>query len=316
MVAWVEKVSRIAGARRIWNQGDQFGDWLDPSAPHDDPGRAQADPAVVATAYFARSTFLVARVATLLGRTADAAKYRAQHAEIIDAFNREYVTDTGEVASDCQTVYALALEWDLLDSHTKRTHASARLAELVRDADSRVSTGFVGTPVILDALESAGHPDLAMSMLLQDQAPSWLYAVKMGATTIWERWDSMLPDGSINPGSMTSFNHYAYGAVADWMHRSVAGLAPIEPGYRRIRVRPNLASELTSASAKHESPYGLVAVSWTRLGDQFDLEVELPFGVTAEIWLPDKREPIGVISGRHRFTTQIPSVVGSALGLI
>jgi alpha-L-rhamnosidase len=308
MVAWVEKVSTIAGTRRIWDTGDQFGDWLDPSAPHDDPGRAQADPAVVATAYFARSTFLVARVAKLLGHTAAAARYQLQHAEILDAFNREYVTDAGVVTSDCQTVYALALEWNLLDSNTKRTHASARLAELVRDAGSRVSTGFVGTPVILDALEIAGHPDLAMSMLLQDQSPSWLYAVKMGATTIWERWDSMLPDGSINPGSMTSFNHYAYGAVADWMHRSVAGLAPIEPGYRRVRVRPNLASELTSASARHDSPYGLVAVSWTRVGDRFDLDVELPFGVTGEIWLPNKREPIEVASGRHGFATPVPQL--------
>jgi alpha-L-rhamnosidase len=313
MVAWVEKISRITGSRRIWDQGNQFGDWLDPSAPYDDPGRAQADPAVVATAYFARSVSLVADAAKVLGHDSEAAAYAAMHVEIVAAFNAEFVTGDGTVRSDCQTVYALALCWGLLDSEDKVLHASARLAQLVNGAGYRVSTGFAGTPLILDALEIAGYPDLAMSMLTQDQSPSWLYAVKMGATTIWERWDSMLPDGSINPGSMTSFNHYAYGAVADWMHRSVAGLASLEPGYRRIRVKPNLAGTLTRASARHDSPYGEISVAWTRDGTEFGLDLDLPFGVSAEVWLPGHRRPLEAGSGRSKFGVVLPASLPESL---
>ena len=305
MVAWVEKVTAIAGPRLIWDEGEQFGDWLDPTAPPEDPGRAQADPGVVATAHFARSCSLLARAARVLGKDSDASRYEHRHEEILKAFNREYVTPDGLVRSDCQTVYALALKWGLLDSATKRMRASERLAELVRTAGYRVSTGFVGTPLILDALESAGHPELAMAMLLQDTSPSWLYAVKMGATTVWERWDSMLPDGSINPGTMTSFNHYAYGAVADWMHRSVAGLAALSPGHQRVRVRPVLSGSLTSAAVRHESPYGEIAVAWIHLDGVFTLDVVLPMGVTAEVWLPDGSPVREITAGDHSFTAAL-----------
>ncbi len=313
MVLWVEKVSSLAGERLIWDEGQQFGDWLDPTAPPDDPSSAQADPGVVATAHFARSTFLVTRAAQLLGRASDAEHYANKHAAIVRAFNREYVGPDGTVHSDCQTVYALALKWDLLDSEHKRRRASERLAELVREADRRVSTGFVGTPVILDALEIAGHPELAMSMVMEEESPSWLYAVKMGATTIWERWDSMLPDGSINPGTMTSFNHYAYGAVADWLHRSVAGLSALASGYRRARIRPNLVGDLTSASARHESPYGEISVAWARNNGTFSLDVEIPTGVTAEVWLPGEEAPRDVTSGRYHYTVEDVRAAASSL---
>lgn len=305
MVAWVEKVSTITGERLIWDQGEQFGDWLDPTAPPEDPGRAQADPGVVATAHFARSTFLLARAARILGKDAEASRYANHYDHILKAFNREYVTPEGLVRSDCQTVYALALNWELLDSPNKKLLASRRLAELVRAAGCRVSTGFVGTPLILDALELAGHPELAMAMLMQNQSPSWLYAVNMGATTIWERWDSMLPDGSINPGTMTSFNHYAYGAVADWMHRSVAGLTPLAAGHRRVRVRPVLTGDLTSAGVRYESPYGEISVSWTLVESVFALRVILPVGVTAEVWMPDGTAPREVMAGTHSFESDV-----------
>ena len=140
--------------------------------------------------------------------------------------------------SDAPTVYALALEWALLPTDEQRHRAGDRLADLVRSSGFRISTGFVGTPLICDALTAPGHLDVAYRLLLQTGCPSWLYAVTMGATTVWERWDAMLPDGTINPGQMTSFNHYALGAVADWLHRTVAGLAPAAPGYRELLVRP------------------------------------------------------------------------------
>ena len=151
------------------------------------------------------------------------------------------------MASDAQTAYALALRFDLLPTEAQRRRAADRLAELVRREDYCIGTGFVGTPLVCDALVDAGFVDDAYHLLLQTQCPSWLYPVTMGATTVWERWDSLLPDGSINRTEMTSFNHYALGAIADFLHRVVAGLAPAEPGYRKLLVRPRPGGGLTHA---------------------------------------------------------------------
>src|SRR5262249_14600583 len=158
--------------------------------------------------------------------------YLALAAQIRQAFGAEYVTPRGRLMSDAATAYALALEFDLLPDANQRLQAGRRLAKLVRSRGYRISTGFVGTPLVCDALCSVGEIEAAYRLLVEQECPSWLYPVTMGATTIWERWDSMLPDGSINPGEMTSFNHYAFGAVADWLHRVVGGLAPAAPGYR------------------------------------------------------------------------------------
>jgi alpha-L-rhamnosidase len=286
MRAWVDKVASVASSNGLWDQGFQFGDWLDPTAPADDPGKAQADPAVVATAHYARSARLLADAADVLGFAADAEKYTALAEEIVDAFNEHFVTASGRVRSDCQTVYALALCWDLIRDPDAYQGASHRLVELVREARYRVSTGFVGTPLMLDALCRAGHPEDAYRMLMETECPSWLYSVEMGATTIWERWDSMLPDGTINPGEMTSFNHYAYGAVADWLHGTVAGLQPLAAGYRRVLIKPQPGAELTSASARHDSPFGVISVAWTIENGEFAMSFTVPYGVTAEVWLP------------------------------
>ncbi|MDQ0642644.1 family 78 glycoside hydrolase catalytic domain [Microbacterium murale] len=301
MRAWVEKVRSMVGDDLLWTSGGPFGDWLDPTAPPEDAAQAQADPDVVATAYFARSSGILARAAALLGRHADAEDYADLALRVRAAFVSAYVSDTGVVHSDCQTVYALAITGDLFETDHQRDGAGRRLAELVSDAEYRVSTGFVGTPLILDALSKAGREDLAHRMLLTEACPSWLYAVSMGATTVWERWDSMLPDGSINPGTMTSFNHYAYGAVADWMHRCVAGLAPTSPGYRTIEVRPLVTGDLSSASARHLSPYGEIAVSWRLENGSTKLSLSVPYGVTAEVWMPGASAPTTVDHGHHEF---------------
>jgi len=157
----------------------------------------------------------------------------------------------------------------------------------VRSDGYTIATGFIGTPLICDALSSHGHLDAAYRLLLQTKAPSWLYSVDQGATTIWERWDSLLPDGTVNPSGMTSFNHYAFGAVGDWLHRVVAGLAPAAPGYRRIRVAPRPPRRgLSSASARLKTPYGTAESGWV-LGDgDLRLAVRVPVGVTAEVVLP------------------------------
>ena len=229
-----------------------------------------------------------------------AARYARLAERAAERFRAEFVTPAGRVAFPAQTAYALALQFDLLEPG-QREHARQLLAEQVAADGWHIGTGFLGTPLVTDALADAGEIASAYELLLQRENPSWLYPVTMGATTIWERWDSMLPDGSINPGEMTSFNHYAYGAVADWLHRTVAGLAPAEPGYRRLRIAPRPGPGISSAAATHETPYGRAEVSWTLDGSSFALEVTVPPNTTAEVSLPDGSAPVEVGSGRHTF---------------
>jgi alpha-L-rhamnosidase len=158
--------------------------------------------------------------------------------------------------------------------------------ELVVENGYRIATGFAGTPYICDALSSTGHLDVAYRILLERQCPSWLYTVSMGATTIWERWDSMLPDGSINPGEMTSFNHYALGAVADWMHRVIGGISAVEPGYARVRIAPQPGGGITWAATSLETPHGRVAVRWDLDDCGLQVGVDVPEGIQADLVLP------------------------------
>ena len=313
MRAWVDCEAAAAGPDRLWTGGFQYGDWLDPTAPPEDPARATSDPDVVATAHFARSAEIVARTAVVLGLDDVAQRYRGLATEVRRAFAAAFVTPAGRVLSDSQTVYALAIEWGLLPQESQRRAAGRRLADLVRGSAFHISTGFVGTPLVCDALTSTGHAELAHRMLLQTGCPSWLYPVAMGATTVWERWDSMRPDGSINPSGMTSFNHYALGAVADWMHRAVAGLAPAAPGYREILVRPLVTAALSSASARHRTPYGEAEVGWRRVRGRVEVRVVVPVGVTAHVHLPSAGAPKTVAHGQHVWS--IPDPVDHSAGL-
>jgi alpha-L-rhamnosidase len=302
MRAWVEAVAERAGPGRLWDKGFQFGDWLDPAAPPDRPGDARADRHLVATAYFARSAELLGKAAEVLGKADEAARYGALAAEVRRAFAAEYVTPNGRMLSDAVTAYALGLQFALLPEEGQRRRAAERLIQLVRASGYQISTGFVGTPLICDALCSAGRPDAAYRLLLQRECPSWLYPVTMGATTVWERWDSMLPDGSINPGEMTSFNHYALGAVADWMHRVIGGLAPAAPGYRELTIAPVPGGGLTHASARHRTPYGLAECAWRLDGDQITVTAIVPPNTSATVTLPGgEREPFAVGPGTHRW---------------
>ncbi|MET0318727.1 MAG: family 78 glycoside hydrolase catalytic domain [Rhodococcus fascians] len=299
MRAWVDCVHREAGEDLVWRGGTQYGDWLDPSAPHNDAARAKSDPDVVATAHFARSAQLVAWAAEVIGEADIASEYAALASRIRASFVHEFVTGAGRVLSDAQTVYALALHWNLIDDPSLRQRAADRLADLVRVAGFRIATGFVGTPIVCDVLAETGHHDVAHRLLLQTRSPSWLYPVTMGATTVWERWDSLLPDGTVNPSGMTSFNHYALGSVVDWLHRRVAGLAPSSAGYRTMIVRPIPPAALDRASVCHRTPYGTATVAWHRQDGQWVLELELPVGTTAEVELPWGGGRATVGHGRH-----------------
>ncbi len=300
MKAWVDHLERLCGESRLWEHGFQFGDWLDPDAPPHQADKAKTIPAIVATAYFARSTELLAKSAEVLGKTEDAQKYRQLHTEIRAAFVQDYVTPSGRMVSDATTGYALALEFDLL-SNEQRKRAGERLIALVRQSRFHISTGFVGTPLICDALCHVGATQAAFRLLTQTTCPSWLYPVTMGATTVWERWDSMLPDGSINPGEMTSFNHYALGAVADWLHRTVAGLSPLEPAYRRFEIAPNIGGGMTYASARHKTPYGIAEVTWKLEGDQLEVAAIVPANTRATVRFPGSAEVLEVGSGAYRW---------------
>nr|WP_322723570.1 glycoside hydrolase family 78 protein [Streptomyces spongiae] len=309
MRAWVDHVASLAGDSRLWDTGFQFGDWLDPTAPAGRPDAAATPGELVATAYHARSADLLARAAEILGHAEDAARYRTLADETRAAFQAEYVTGAGRMMADAPTAYALALCFDLLASDTQRAHAGRRLAQLVRANGYKIATGFVGTPLICDALTLSGHLDTAYRLLLQQECPSWLYPVTQGATTIWERWDSLLPDGTVNPSGMTSFNHYALGAVADWLHRTVAGLAPAAPGYRRLRVEPRPGGGLTHARAALRTPYGRAEVSWSLAAGELTVETLVPPNTTAEVVLPgsDGAAPLLVGSGRHTWTVPFSS---------
>ncbi|WP_326839426.1 family 78 glycoside hydrolase catalytic domain [Streptomyces olivaceus] len=309
MTAWVDLAAGLAradgGLRR---DPDQLGDWLDPAAPADDPAASRTDAGLVAAAHLVHSADLLSGIAELLDEKEDADRYRALAAALRTAFTHEFVTGAGRVASDSQTAYALALCFGLLPDDRQRRHAGDRLAQLVRRAGFRIATGFAGTPLICDALCGAGHAELAHRMLAERHCPSWLYPVTMGATTVWERWDSMLPDGTVNPGQMTSFNHYALGSVADWLHRTVAGLAAAEPGWRRIRVAPRPGGTLTRARAAHTTPYGRAEAGWRIEGPRLVVEVLVPPGTVADIHLPGRDTPLTRGAGRHAL--EVPYAVG------
>ncbi len=301
MAAHVDRVESLLSPTGLWDKGFQFGDWLDPQAHPDRPFEAKADNGVVATACLYRTARMVADAAALTGREEDAARFGALADRTREAFNKHYVHDIdgadGTITSDAPSVYALAIAFDMLDDDDRR-RAGDRLAALAAENGYHVATGFAGTAFITDALSSTGHLDAAYRLLLQRTCPSWLYPVTMGATTIWERWDSMLPDGSINPGEMTSFNHYALGAVVDWMHRNIGGIAPLEPGYRRVRIAPRPGGGLTWASTSLETVHGLVSSRWRIDDDVLTLDVVLPDGVTAVVSLP--REPDVEVVGTTR----------------
>ncbi|MFC8597296.1 family 78 glycoside hydrolase catalytic domain [Isoptericola sp. NPDC057191] len=304
MSGWVDHLASRADDDGVVRSGFGLGDWLDPAAPPDDPGAGRTDKHLVTTAYIVRSARLLVQAAEVLGRDDVAARYRKVGERSAAGFRTAYVLPDGRLAHESVTGYALVIAFGLLADDGQRQVAGRRLAELVRDGDHRIQTGFVGTPIVCDALADTGQMDTAYRLLLERACPSWLYPVTMDATTIWERWDSMLPDGRVNPGDMTSFNHYALGAVVDFLHRVVAGLAPAAPGYRRVRVAPRVGGGLTSASARLDSPYGRIEAGWTRRGDEVEVLVEVPFGVRADVVLPDgATHEVG--AGRHVWTAAV-----------
>ena len=302
MLLHLESIAPRLSDCGVWDSDAQLGDWLDPDAPPDDPGRAKADASVVATACVHRSVRFAAEAARLLGKHEDGARWSALAEKIRNGFATRYVRPDGTIVSDCATVYAVAICFGVLDDE-QRIKAGRRLAELVTERDYTITTGFAGTPFVTWALSDTGHVDDAYRLLLQERCPSWLYPITMGATTLWERWDSMLPDGRINPGEMTSFNHYALGAVADWVYKVIAGIQPAAPGYEQIRLTPTPGPGLDWANGSLETRRGRVECGWRRIDDRYVIDVLVPDGLVAELALPDGRVQ-QVPSGHHSYVSR------------
>ncbi|MDX3784251.1 alpha-L-rhamnosidase-related protein [Streptomyces europaeiscabiei] len=273
MRAWVEFTVDHLDSDGTWSGNLQLGDWLDPTAPPEDPSLATTDSSFVATAFVAHSAHLLADAARELGHADDADRYAALHRRTADAAWHKW----GDHARTTQTGCALALQFDIVPTGERAAVGDA-LAALVRAHRGRIATGFLGTPFVLPALTGTGHTDEAYQLLLNPECPGWLYQVERGATTMWERWDAIQPDGTIdveNAGVMLSFNHYAYGAVAAWLYQSVAGLRPA-PGYRTIEIAPRPGGTLTSAEASITTPYGPASVAGSLSDSTLAVNAVLP----------------------------------------
>ncbi|WP_194894005.1 alpha-L-rhamnosidase [Catenulispora pinisilvae] len=275
IVRWIDHLR--ASSQELIRSAAVYGDWLniDDETPKD----------VIATAYFAHSADLTARIAEVLGEDGD--PFRELFEDVRNAFRTAYVTEGGRIRGDTQTAYVLALSMDLL-AEADRGPAADRLVDLIEARDWHLSTGFLGTPRLLPVLTATGRTDVAYRLLHQRTFPSWGYPIERGATTMWERWDSIKPDGSFQSEEMNSFNHYAYGSVGEWMYTNIAGIAATTPGFRTLRIRPRPGGEVHEARARFISPYGPVATHWTDRDGRFKLEVTLAPNTSAEIWLPVK----------------------------
>ncbi len=304
MKSWVNFIQGKS-KNNLWNTTWHFGDWLFYTPDDDVDGRsAVTDKHLIAQTFYAHSTQLLLNAATVLGKQDDIAKYTKLLADVKAAFVSEYLTPNGRMVSGTQTAYVLALQFDMLPE-ALRAQAAERLAKNVKDYGNHLTTGFLGTPYLCHVLSRFGYTDVAYDLLMQESYPSWLYPVKMGATTIWERWDGIKPDGSFQNAGMNSYNHYAYGAIGDWMYRTMAGINSEEaaPGYKKITIKPQPGGKIESVSAELMTSYGLVKSAWKIEGDLFKLDVVIPPNTTASVILPGKQaQELG--SGTYHLETK------------
>ncbi|KAH9904912.1 extracellular glycosyl hydrolase family 78 protein [Xylariomycetidae sp. FL2044] len=287
----------------MWNRSVfQYGDWLDPLSPPEDAGAATTDATYVADAYLVYVTGLVEKMATALGLVDEAIQYQTAASDLKRKFIQTRMNADGIVQNETQTGLTLPLYFNLFPSAEQTAAAAQRLDNIIIANKYLVGTGFAGTHLLGLTLTKHNLTDTFYQMLLQTTVPSWLYQVVMDGTTTWERWDSLLPDGSVNPGSMTSFNHYAFGSVANWIYQTIGGLSPAEPGWKTTKVQPIPGGDITEAKASYLSPYGRVSSEWEVDSTGFHLTVVVPPNAFAEVILPlsgGTSQRVG--SGTHTF---------------
>jgi len=287
MKNWVNYQIRHSRNHLLNTLKQPFGDWLFWSLSNDPSGKsAVTSKHLLAQSFMAASLDVLVKAAKILGNTEDVKKYEEELKAVKKAYLDEYVTPNGLICSDTQTAYVLALYFDLLPEQL-RPVAARRLAENVAEYKDHITTGFLGTPHICEVLSRYGYNDVAYRLLLQDTCPSWIYPVKLGATTIWERWNSINPDGSI-VGGMNSFNHYSYGAIGDWLYRYTLGIRETSPGYKTFEIDPTPGGDFTYAQGSTVTPHGKIFVHWDAQDNRITrLFVTVPAGTTATIHTPD-----------------------------
>ena len=288
MKGWVNYMAEEAGDDYLWinTKHWHWGDWLAYNADKPDYNGSVTEKDLIATAYAYYSTTLLSKIASIIGKTEDVVKYQELAIKYKNAFIKEYITPNGRLVSHTQTAYALALSFDLIPEHLIE-RSSEHFANDV-EKFGHLTTGFLGTPLLCSTLSKIGREDLAFMLLNRKEFPSWLYPITMGATTIWERWDTQKPDGTIIEG-MNSFNHYSYGAVGEWMYTYVGGIRidPENPGYKHILFHPHPGGGLTSANTEFLSLYGKIKSNWKIKGNTFSYEVVIPANTTGTITLPE-----------------------------
>ncbi|MEO6733831.1 MAG: family 78 glycoside hydrolase catalytic domain [Ferruginibacter sp.] len=295
----------------LWNKGFHYGDWLSYMKDNDLFGQsAITDKYLIAQCFYAHSTQLLIKTAKVLGKTEDIAKYQELLNHIKEAFVKEYVTSSGRLVSNTQTAYVLTLNFDMLPEEL-RGQAVDRLVENIRSYNNHITTGFLGTPYICHVLSRFGKTDVAYNLLLQETFPSWLYPVNMGATTIWERWNGIRPDSTFEPASMNSFNHYAYGAIGDWMYRQMVGLDTEEDGvgYKKINIQPHIGGGFTHAAVTYQTPYGKLSSGWKIENGRLIVDAEIPANTTVTIYIPATNADVVLEGGK-----KVSSIKGIQIG--
>ncbi|MFC0771693.1 family 78 glycoside hydrolase catalytic domain [Terrimonas alba] len=317
MKAWVGFMEKNS-TNFLWNRGFHFGDWLFYRPFDDNDGRsAVTDKYLIAQCFFAHSAQLLVNAAKVLGKSEDVSTYSNLLQKVKDAFLKEYVTGNGRLVSSTQTAYVLALNFDVLPENL-RQQAAQRLADNVRNYNNHLTTGFLGTPYLCHVLSRFGYTDIAYKLLLQEDYPSWLYPVKMGATTIWERWDGIKPDGTFQTPTMNSYNHYAYGAIGDWMYRVMVGLDTHEEGvgYKQIKIKPHIGGGFTNASASLKTYYGTLSSGWKVEADKITMDVEIPANTTASIYIPAADVATTMEAGKSISSLKEISIAGKEEGYV
>lgn len=289
MKAWVEYMRNRAGDDNLWTGDTHFGDWLAFATTRSDYPGATTEKDLIATAYYAYSSGLLAETAGIIGKNDDAATYAKLSDAVKKAFVNEFVAPSGRLVSHTQTAYSLAIVFNLLPENLKSKSINY-LAEDVKKM-KHLTTGFVGTPLLCNALSANGYEDLVFMLLNRKQYPSWLYPVTQGATTIWERWDGQKPDGSFQDVGMNSFNHYAYGAIGEWLYNYVAGIKidKENPGYKHFFLAPHPGGGLTNAKATFQSMYGEIVSDWKLENGMMSYAVEIPANTSATVLLPSAK---------------------------
>ena len=270
------------GGKRLWDCGFHFGDWLSLDA-EGDARTGGTDPYLVSSVYYMYSAQLTAKAAKVLGKEQDAAYYSDIAQAVRTAVRAKYLTAPGTLSVSTQTAYVLGIHFHIFEEEEMEP-AARHLKRLLKERDNHLCTGFVGTAHLCPTLSRAGMNEEAYTLLLNEDYPSWLYEVNLGATTIWERWNSLLPDGSISSTGMNSLNHYAYGAIVEWIYRYVCGLNPVEeaPGFRKLIFKPQPDKRLQYAKATYDSIYGTIEAGWEWKEDSIIYRLTVPFG--CEVW--------------------------------